>query len=346
MVKFMEKNKAWFTLIEILIAVSISAILMTSLTIFISSAIRNNLRNEKLLQNETKSVLFENELIKLTSSPKLQLINSGASFGWSYLTWYFLKAEAPNLPITFVWIKTFTGYCDALSGVTDDSWVVNKLVIKQIGYPTNFITWWYTMDFTWNTISDWSNNIIIWTWYPWNSLNTTSTTGTELNSPFWIYLIWSNLFISDTLNDRILIYDTVSKNINKFLWIENWISKPTSLHIAWNKIYISSSGNGKIYEYENTTWNYLSLSWNTLYIANSWKIYPYMNWGSFEENISSWTWVLNSPWIEEISNFPIKDFKIMENDNVLNISYTYYKNYDCLWQSNVLKEKVIKKFQK
>lgn len=345
MVKFMKKNKAWFTLIEILIAVGISAILMTSLTIFISSAVKNNIRNEKLLQNETKNVLFENELIKLTSNPKLQLINSGANFGWDYLTWYFFKSEAPNLPITFVWIKTFTGYCDAFSGITDDSWEVFKLTIKQIAYPTNFMAWWYTIDFTWNTISNWVS--VIWTWYPWNILNTTSATGTELNSPAWVYFKSPYLFITDTLNDRILIYDTATKNINKFLWIENWISKPTSLHITWNDIYISSSGNWKIYEYKNTTWNYLSLSGNTLNIVDSWSIYPYLNWGNIKnETTLDWTWVLNSPWIEEISNFPIGDFKIVENDNLLNIIYTYYKNYDCLWQSNVLKEKVIKKFQK
>jgi len=344
-------KKAWFTLIEILIAVSISAILMISLTIFISSAVKNSLKNEKLLQNETKNVLFENELIKLTSSPKLQLINSGANFEWDYLTWYFFKAEAPSLPITFVWIKSFTGYCDAFSGITDDSWEVNKLVIKQIAYPTNLFepsNWWYTIDFTGNTISDSSNNIIIWTWYPWNTLNTTSATGTELNSPFWVYFKPPYLFITDTLNDRILIYNTSDWTINKFLWIENGISKPTSLHITWSKIYISSSWNWKIYEYTNITWNYLSLSGNTLDIVNSWSIYPYLSWSiTPETNILDWTWILaNSPWVEEISNFPIKDFKIMENNKILNITYTYYKNYDCLWQSNILKEKVIKKFQK
>lgn len=339
------RNKTWFTLIEILIAVSISAILMTSLTIFISSAVKNNIRNEKLLQNETKNVLFENELIKLTGNSKLQLINSGASFGWKYYTWYFFKSEAPNLPITFVWIKSFTGYCDSFTWITDDSWVVNKLVIKQIAYPTDFTNWWYNIDFTGNTISNWTITII-WTWYPWNILNTTSATGTELNSPSWVYLTWSNLFISDTLNDRILIYDTATKNINKFLWIENGIFKPTNLRFFWNKIRISSSWNWKIYEYENTTWNYLSLSGNTLNIVDSWSVYPYLNWATIENNISNWNSILNSPWTEEISNFPIRDFKIVENNSVLNIIYTYYKNYDCLWQSNVLKEKVIKKFQK
>jgi hypothetical protein len=49
---------------------------MISLTIFVSSAVKNNLKNEKLLQNETRNVLFENELIKLTGNSKLQLINS------------------------------------------------------------------------------------------------------------------------------------------------------------------------------------------------------------------------------------------------------------------------------
>ncbi|EKD66836.1 MAG: hypothetical protein ACD_49C00009G0061 [uncultured bacterium (gcode 4)] len=344
-------KKAWFTLIEILIAVSISAILMTSLTIFISSAIKNSLKNEKLLQNETKNILIDNELIKLTSLQKLELIHSWSSFGWDYLTWYFLKTQAPFLPLTFVWIKSFTGYCDAFSGTTDDNWEVNKLVIKQIAYPTNFTDSSYTIDFTWNTIVTSTWLIIIWTWYPWNTLNTTSATWTELNSPFWVYFKNSEnlLFITDTLNDRILIYDTGTKNINKFLWIENGISKPTNLYFtAWNKIYISSSWNWKIYEYINTTWNYLSLSGNILSIYNSWSIYPYLSWSTTHEtNISDWNSVLaNSPWSEEISNFPIRDFKIVENNKVLNIIYTYYKNYDCLWQSNILKEKVIKKFQK
>ena len=339
--------KKWFTLIEILIAVSVSAILMISLTIFVSSAVKNNLKNEKLLQNETRNVLFENELIKLTGNSKLQLINSWTSFGWNYLTWYFLKPEAPALPLIFIWIKSFTGYCDSFSGIIDDNPIVNKLVIKQIAYPTNFSDSWNTIDFTWNTISNWWN-IIIWTWYPGNTLITTSATWTELNSPFWVYLNWTNLFITDTLNDRILIYDTVSKNIYKFLWIENGISKPTSLYFNWSYIYISSSWNWKIYKYtKNPTWTYLNLSGNNLEIIDAWKIYPYLDWATKYYNISDWNTVLaNSPWAEEVSNFPIRDFKITENNKVLNISYTYYKNYDCLWQSSVLKEKVIKKFQK
>lgn len=344
MKKYKLKTKFGFTLVELLIAVSISAIVMTSITIFVSSIIRNNAKNEKIINNEAKNITFENKLLSLLDNSNLKLIYSGSSFGWNYFTWYFLSWENPNYPLTFIWIKSFTGYCDSYTWTSDDPWIVNKLIIKNIAYPTKLTDSPYELKIKENKIY---NGLIqiIWTWLTWNNLDSNIPLNTELYNPQWIYKNWSYLFIVDTGNDRVLIYDIVTNKIYQFLWIENWIKKPTSIYINWNTIDIASSWNGKTYKYTNTTWNYLNLSWNKLEISSGWSLYPYLSWSTTYDNISDFSLLDNAIQTEYISDFPVKDFEINKTNWIINIKYNYYRNYDCLWENSLLKERVIKRVE-
>lgn len=91
---------------------------------------------------------------------------------------------------------------------------------------------------------------IIGTGYPGATLGAVGLE-TELNSPTSVASSGGYLYVSDTMNDRILAYKTSDNSISTLLSQSDGISRPTSLAFSGNTLLIASTGNGKILAYED-----------------------------------------------------------------------------------------------
>ena len=144
------KPIAGFTLIELLISVSISAILMTGILIFVSSSLGSNAATKQSLEKSSTNAVFERTLLQTVADAN-GIYASGSSFS-PYLTGLIFQTRSPNLPATFVGIKTETGYCDSFSGSATESGTVQKLVVRQFVVPTVQNNSSYTLSSSGNVI--------------------------------------------------------------------------------------------------------------------------------------------------------------------------------------------------
>lgn len=245
-----------FTLIELLIGVTLSAILMTGIVVFVGSSLGSNMAIKKVLEEGNKNRDFEQRFTEVLGNiTGSGLYTTGATFSGGYLTGVFLATLWPNLPITFLGLQTQTGYCDSYSGTASETGTIMKLVVRQLTVPIAQNTAnGYTLSYTGNTIFSWTTSTgtrIIGTGYPGNILDTTSGALTELSSPSALISSGNHLYIADTMNDRVLSYDITFGRISKLLGPENGIQRPTSLYFSGSTLLIASSGNGKIYSLQD-----------------------------------------------------------------------------------------------
>ncbi|MDD2565930.1 MAG: prepilin-type N-terminal cleavage/methylation domain-containing protein [Candidatus Gracilibacteria bacterium] len=235
-----------FTLVELLIAVTLSALLMTSVMIFTGANIRNSKKNEKILSNSNKNYSFETKLLEVTGNIDTNgIYNSGSSFG-SYSSGIFLSTKGPNLPITFIGIKTFTGFCDSFSGSASATGTINRLVIKEMLSENNSHsgTTNYYINRDKNSIYTSGSILAVGTGLKGNSLSS-SGTGTELNNPSAIIENSGILYIADSGNNRILSYVISTGGIYEIANNKNGISNPTDIYYS-GALYITNAGAGNI----------------------------------------------------------------------------------------------------
>ncbi len=241
---------AGFTLVELLLAVTLSGILMTGIVIFVSSSLGSNMTAKNTVERGNKNEDFEQSFTRTISNIMGSgVYATGASFGGDYLTGIFLKTGGSSLPITFLGLRTQTGYCDSYSGMGSETGTIMRLSVRQFTVPklTNSTT--YTISSSGNSVYSGATRII-GTSYPGNTL-TASGIDTELSSPSALALSGTHLYVADTMNDRVLSYDITSGGIVKILGPENGIRKPTSLYFSGDTLLIASSGNGKIFSLED-----------------------------------------------------------------------------------------------
>lgn len=224
-------SKNGFTLIELLIGVTFSAILMASIIVFVGSSLGSNMTTKKILEERSGNEKFEQRLTEaLGNITGSGFYATGSAFNGKYLTGILIATEKSNLPMTFLGLKTQTGYCDSYSGTASETGTVLRLALRQFITPTVQNTTGYTLSLTGNAIYSGTTRII-GTGYPGNAL-TNSGIDTELSSPNALISSGGRLYIADTMNDRILSYNAVSGGITKLLGRENGIRKPTSLYFS------------------------------------------------------------------------------------------------------------------
>jgi len=126
-----------FTLIELLLGVTLSAILMTGIVIFVSSSVGSNMATKQALEDGNKNGNFEQRLTEaLGNITGSGIYATGDSFGGEYSTGMFLATGGPNLPVTFLGLKTQTGYCDSSSETASETGTAMRLVLRQFAVPT------------------------------------------------------------------------------------------------------------------------------------------------------------------------------------------------------------------
>ncbi len=230
-----------FTLIEILIAVTISTLLMVSVMVFIWSSLKSNTKSQKILVSLNSNSDFEQKLLDMVNTISWSWVMMSWSLFSNYGNSIFLSTSNPWSPIAFIWIKTSTGYCDAYWTSATQTWTVQKLILKEL-LPANShqTSWWYSIDWgNSSVIQGWIR--VIWTWNAWDSITQNTPLATELSSPNAIFYSSWFLYIADSGNNRILAYDTLLKKIDVVADSTNGIYSPTDIYLTGSKLYVANS---------------------------------------------------------------------------------------------------------
>lgn len=254
------RAKNAFTLIELLIAISISAILMTGIIVFVSSSLTPTIKTQKTLEEGNKNNTFESSFRSAFANINGSgVYATGSSFSDGYLTGIFLATRGENLPVTFVGFKTQTGYCDAFSGTESETGTVMKLAVRQFILPVEQNNApGYTVSASGNAVFSGTTAtgvMIIGMGHPGNILDTTSGILTELNRPSALVSSGGYLYVADTMNDRVLAYNTSNGTITQILDRIDGISRPTSLYFSGSILLVASTGNGKIFSLQDGEWD-------------------------------------------------------------------------------------------
>jgi hypothetical protein len=111
------KNSRAFTFAELLIGVTVSAIIMTGVTVFVGSGIENSFKIRKGIEENSASAEFDTAIGKMASFGG-ELLYSG-SFDAPYGSGVVFKNVRRSSPLAVLATKSVTGVCDAYSGTTD-----------------------------------------------------------------------------------------------------------------------------------------------------------------------------------------------------------------------------------
>lgn len=149
-------------MIELLLGVTLSAILMTGIVVFVSSSLGSSMTIKKSLEEGNKNENFEQRLMEvLGNTTGSGIYATGANFGGEYLTGIFLTTGGSNLPITFLGLRTQTGYCDSYSGTASETGTIMRLALRQFIVPMIQNTAaGYTLSLTGNTVFSGNTRII------------------------------------------------------------------------------------------------------------------------------------------------------------------------------------------
>ncbi len=290
----MKKIKKAFTLVEMIVSVTISILLLASLSIFMWNWIKNITFQKKILEgfkensniyyNLNKTIAWASDYKVTSASWFIIKINRKNDKWWFAYIWEkdYNKTycQTGNLDTKHLIIKSFIPFeypwADFVVWTSYNEWWI---IIKFFDWSVSW--WWISWKFSWptdllqiswktyisdtldHTIKDENWNVIIWKyWIFWNYFEEgISATKVLLNNPTWLAFWEWKLFFSDTLNDRILYLD--SGKIYSLLDESDWLNEPTGLY------------------YDDTR--------KALFIANSWS------WNILEYSSS---WVTNNPDLE------------------------------------------------
>ncbi len=284
----------WFTLVEMIVSITISIFLLASISLFMWNWIKNITFQKGFLE-----ALKENSNIYYNINKK---ISWASSYTFSSSSWFIIKINRKNDKwwFTYIWeqnfnkkycqtwsldtnhliIKTFIPFesiwADFLAWTSYSSWWI---IIKFFTWSISW--WWITWNFSWptdylknwtniyisdtldHTIKNWVWNVIIWkSWIFWNYFEEgISATKVLLNNPTGLAFWEWKLFFSDSLNDRILYLDSwkIYSLLDKF----DWLNEPTWLFYDDSRkaLFIANSGSGNILEY-SSSWTTQKPKWN------------------------------------------------------------------------------------
>ena len=257
-------NKKWFSLVELIVGITISIVLMVWVWVLISGWINNVVLQEKVLWNQEDFRDFSKDLLSLFSR-----IDSGSwkfEPKWLTSTQVLVKVlwNYDQIWVSFIWEEIKDSYYCSWSDLEDSKTkhiiVKNFLPFEEIWEDifnnfNNTLSWtdnWFKSFYKEHIIKDDSNNIIVWKDWIFGYQLWEYWTWTYLNNPTGLaYDSYNNLlYISDTGNNRILVYDTNTKKIDKLLDEKDWLNEPTWLSLSWSSVlFISNSWNWEILEY-------------------------------------------------------------------------------------------------
>lgn len=288
-------NKWAFTLIELIVGITISMILMVWVGVFMSNWMQNIFLQQKILENTDNFSDFAGNLSNTINLIQTWYFNpvstwSGIIFkrwlnywewGFSYvwtqeIDWIYCSSGSEDTKTKNIYIKTFIPYEENGEDIFSDyndilTW---SLVVWSDLYVSDQKNHLITKNWT----------IIVWKGIFWNEFQEwVDWTQIYLNSPTWMAHDWTNLYISDTLNNRILYIDASNK-IHTLLDESDWLEEPTWLYYINNQLYIANSWKWEILKYSSqNSIKKLNINFNLNNSINNLK----------KINIKFYTWITN-----------------------------------------------------
>lgn len=250
-------KKSAFTLVEMIVWITISMLLMTSIWILVSWWISNILKQNNIISKNTALTQTVSDFYSWFDS-----IQSASGYVYHSNSWaiFKVKQNIQNWGFWYIWILSQTWwYCSDESEVWELDYLVWKSFIPHEEIWEDINKSWGFEDIYNQTYTSWTIQYIvdtlnhevtqdgmriIWWDISWHEIQQWENwLNTRLNNPTWIAWWEWWLFISDTLNNRVLFYS----EWNVYLLLDQYdgLSEPTGL--AYDDIN------------------------NILYIANSWK---------------------------------------------------------------------------
>ena len=343
-------NKKAFTLIELIVWITISMVLMVSVGVFVSSWMQNIFSQQEVLENTDDFTYFSNKL--QTSFNLIQswsfapestaswiifkrwqsYWNGGFSYIWTEtLSWVYCGSDSENEYTKNIYIKNFIPFEEQSENIFNDYDLILKSKLE-----------WQYQSFQKEHIIKRSWNIVVWKWIFWDKFTEwVDWTDIYLNSPTGLSKSWSILFISDTLNNRILWYNTSNSSIHKLLDESDWLNEPTGLHYEDSEkaLYIANSGNWEILKYSSkkeATNPILTMSWfseniNEIEISFSWNTIPNIT------NTWDWSITLNSttPNYLTWTTDSLKYYFITKNSESIELSCTWTETKFNDWKPSI-----------
>ena len=235
-------KKRAFTLVELIVGITISILLMVSVGVFVSTWMSNITLQKKVLDDNKK---LSSDILYLQKN----ILNSKKFISniWSN-TWILLRQNKyyDKWWFSYIWVKEFDKqYC-----WTWETTKTNHLYLSNF-IPLNWVSTWttdYKSDIkNHQIIKNSDNSVVVWWEIYWDKFNDWDFwTWIFLNSPTGIVEIDWKVVFSDTLNDRIL-YLSGSK-VYTLLDETDWLNEPVWLaYNTWEKaLYIANAGKWEI----------------------------------------------------------------------------------------------------
>lgn len=329
----MKHQKKAVTLVELLVWITISMILMASVGVFLSSWLKNIFVQEKSIENlfsindffdklntSIKNIKNKNEIeIKKISDSDFDSII------------FRKKQDYNNDWFTYIWA---TKYDFCKTGQKNENIIFIKNFIPRKNQTLK------TKNFLINPEEnkvfkiDWT--VLIWKYFYWKEKEAEKNNLKEiiLNNPTSLAEDENgNLFIVDSSNNRILLYEKKSEKIYNFL-SEETLDLPTEIKFDWKNLKIANTWKKEILEYKDKTpkTNFqknLNIVWEKEYKIKITKI-PQKEYGVFDEKEVD-SLFLNETRIKNI----FKDFD-------LNFLQNYEKNNWKITKNFTIKRKIPK----
>lgn len=327
----MKHQKKAVTLVELLVWITISMILMASVGVFLSSWLKNIFVQEKSIENLFSINDFFDKLnssiknIKNKNEIEIKKISDFDSI-------IFRKKQDYNSDwFTYIWT---TKYDFCKTGQKNENIIFIKNFIPRKNQTLE------TKNFLINPEEhkvfkkDWT--ILIWKYFYWKEKEAEKNNLKEiiLNNPSSLAEDENgNLFIVDSSNNRILLYEKKSGKIYNFL-SEETLDLPTEIKFDWKNLKIANTWKKEILEYKDKTpkTNFqknLNIVWEKKYEIKISKIPQKEYWLFDEKEVDSL--FLNETRIKNI----FKDFD-------LNFLQNYEKNNWKITKNFTIKRKIPK----
>lgn len=237
----MKRNSFAFTLIEILVWVSISIIIMISVGVFVTSGIKNITIQKSILNQENEYISLFEDLTEIFDT-QFDIISFSQ-------TGFLVKTEGFKFgkPLLYDFsLQAFTWEC-----LNDVSKPTKYLQLKNYNpfFPSS---WPFTGSYLKHEVyRSWVK--VVWKGVFWENFQELAL-GKDilLNNPGWVSHSWANFsFFSDTGNNRVMYYSWAK--VSSILDFEKWLYQPTwLLYNSWD-LFVLNSGKNELLKISSKT---------------------------------------------------------------------------------------------
>lgn len=246
----MKHQKKAVTLVELLVWITISMILMASVGVFLSSWLKNIFVQEKSIENLFSINDFFDKLntsIKNIKNKNEIEIKKSSDFD-SII--FRKKQDYNNDWFTYIWT---TKYDFCKTGQKNENIIFIKNFIPRKNQTLETKNFLINPEENKVFKKDWT--VLIWKYFYWKEKEAEKNNLKEiiLNNPTSLAEDENgNLFIVDSSNNRILLYEKESEKIYNFL-SEETLDLPTEIKFDWKNLKIVNTWKKEILEYKDKT---------------------------------------------------------------------------------------------